>query len=111
MPANVMPRFQRHKVRLRPKICSSSRIAPRQLQTHHQRKKSPKPSAPPSKSEDVLISSGVAVSDDVVGRVPCDEGRSNKRQHKGKGSASPSSAKRRKTGAGWGRQQANPCIC
>ncbi|CAM9821159.1 unnamed protein product, partial [Ectocarpus sp. 12 AP-2014] len=53
------------------------------------------------KSEGVLISSGVAVSYDLVGRVPCDEGRSNKRQHEGEGSASPSSAKRRKTGAGW----------
>ncbi|CAM9854184.1 unnamed protein product [Ectocarpus sp. 4 AP-2014] len=53
------------------------------------------------KADDVLISSGVAVSDDLVGRVPCDEGRFDKRQHNGEGSASPSPAKRRKTGAGW----------
>lgn len=49
------------------------------------------------KAEDVLIFSGVAGSDDLVGGVPYDKGRYSKRQHKGKGSASPSSAKRRKT--------------
>ncbi|CAN0392606.1 unnamed protein product [Ectocarpus fasciculatus] len=49
------------------------------------------------KAEEVLIFAGVAGSDDLVGGVPYDKGRYSKRQYKGKGSASPTSAKRRKT--------------